>query len=370
MTIFHLPDLGEGLPDAEIHQWFVQVGDHIEADQPLVSMETAKALVDVPAPQAGKVLELFGQPGDVIATGSPLMRFEEDTDLVQDQGTVVGKLEEHTTATETMCVAGSAHASAQIRCTPKIRLLAKQHGLRLEEIVGSGPGGLITQQDIDAALQTHTEAFLEASYEPLKGVRRAMVKSMIASHEHIVPVTIYDEVDIHHWTEETDLTIELIKALVKACHAEPALNAWYHEAAMARQCFEDVHIGLAMDSEEGLFVPVLHDVAKKNDVQLRQTINQYKQALKDRSLPPDTFKGATLTLSNFGKFAGRFASPIIVPPMVAILAVGRKYLAPVVHHKQVIAHPVLPLSLTFDHRAVTGGEATRFLGALMQALQA
>lgn len=367
MTLFHLPDLGEGLPDAEIHQWYVNIGDHVEVDQPLVSMETAKAVVDVPAPQSGIVMELFGKPGDLIKTGAPLMRFEEDAKSA-DQGTVVGKLEEHGAVAESAFIIGGAQSSTvRIRVTPQVRLLAKQRQVDLHTLTGTGPNGLITRQDVEQAAANAQP--LEAGFEPLKGVRRAMLNNMVLAHQQVVPVTIYDEVDIHSWPLETDLTVRLLRAIVAASHTEPALNAWFDDKHVARKCFSEVNVGLAMDSEEGLFVPVLSDVAKQSDQALRLTIESYKRALHTRSLTPEQFKGATITLSNFGKFAGRYANPIIVPPTVAILGVGRSYEAPVAHQKQTAIHKLLPLSLTFDHRAVTGGEATRFLGALMISLR-
>ncbi len=365
MTIFHLPDLGEGLPDAEIHQWYIHVGDHIEVDQPLVSMETAKAVVDVPAPQTGIIMELYGKPGDIIKTGAPLIRFEAAAKTA-DQGTVVGKLEEHGAVAEsTFIIGGEQGSAARIRATPQMRLLAKKRQVDLHTVLGTGPNGLITAQDIELASTTHP---LPEGFEPLKGVRRAMLNNMVLSHQQVVPVTIYDEVDIHAWPEDTDLTVKLLRAIVEASRAEPALNAWFDEKHLARKCIPEVNVGLAMDNEEGLFVPVLTDVARQTDQTLRQTIETYKQALNARSLTPEQFKGATITLSNFGKFAGRFANPIIVPPTVAILGVGRSYDAAVAYDKKAVVHKLLPLSLTFDHRAVTGGEATRFLGALMNGM--
>jgi 2-oxoisovalerate dehydrogenase E2 component (dihydrolipoyl transacylase) len=365
MTIFHLPDLGEGLPDAEIHQWYVNVGDHIEIDQPLVSMETAKAVVDVPAPQSGVIMELYGQPGDIIKTGAPLIRFEAEAKAT-DQGTVVGKLEEHGAVAESTFIIGTHQSAARIRATPQIRLLAKKRQVDLHAVIGTGPNGLITAQDVEMASTTHP---LPEGFEPLKGVRRAMLNNMVLSHQQVVPVTIYDEVDIHAWPTDADLTVKLLRAMVEASRAEPALNAWFDDKHVARKCLSEINVGLAMDNEEGLFVPVLTDVANQTDQVLRQTIETYKQALHTRSLTPEQFKGATITLSNFGKFAGRFANPIIVPPTVAILGVGRSYDAAVADEKKAVIHKLLPLSLTFDHRAVTGGEATRFLGALMSALK-
>lgn len=368
MNIFNLPDLGEGLPDAEIHEWFVKEGDTVQADQPLVSMETAKAVVDVPCPQSGTITKLFGKPGDVIKTGEPLVGFAATETARADKGTVVGNLEESTDISEDNFSIGAGQSTAQrIKTTPAVRMLAKKLGVDLKALVGTGEHGVITREDVQAAASK--KAQLPEGYEALRGVRRAMLTSMVQSHQEVVPVSIFDEADIQAWTPQNDITVRLIKAIVYACGKEPALNAWFNTEHSARKCFTEVNLGLAMDSAEGLFVPVIHNAAKQNDTQLRDLINNYKKDVQDRTVAADNLKGATITLSNFGKFAGRFASPIIVPPMVAILAVGRLYEAAVVNQDKIERHRLLPLSLSFDHRAVTGGEATRFLGAVIESLQ-
>lgn len=367
MQIFNLPDLGEGLPDAEIHEWFVKEGDQVALDQPLASMETAKAVVDVPCPQSGKIVKLFGNPGDVIKTGDPLVGFEAEIIASRDQGTVVGHLEESLETSEDHFIIGSASARHRIKTTPAVRVLAKKLGIDLSTLQGSGEHGFITREDVQKA--SHHKSQPPEGFEPLRGARRAMMNSMVQSHQEVVPVSIFDEADIHHWQPKTDITVRLIQAIVTASKKEPALNAWFNTEHSARKCFDKVHLGLAMDTEEGLFVPVIHDAAAQSESELRNTINEIKQSVQNRSLPPEKLKGATITLSNFGKFSGRFASPIIVPPMVAILAVGRLYEAAVSVNGQIESHQILPLSLSFDHRAVTGGEATRFLGAIIQSLQ-
>lgn len=367
MSTFNLPDLGEGLPDAEIHEWFVKEGDTVTLDQPLVSMETAKAVVDVPCPQSGVIEKLFGKPGDVIKTGEPLVSFVSAQAKQTDKGTVVGNLEESTEISDDHFTIGTPSRQNN-KATPATRLLAKKLGIDLAAVKGSGDHGFITIQDV----QSHAakNAQIPEGFEPLRGVRRAMLHSMVQSHTEVVPVSIFDEADIHAWKPGTDITVRLIRAIVQASQAEPALNAWFDNKHSARQCFEQVHLGLAMDNEEGLFVPVIHDAGKQSDNQLRQTINEFKHSVANRSITSDKLKGATITLSNFGKFAGKFASPIIVPPMVSIIAVGKLYQGAVVNDSGTIeAHKLLPLSLSFDHRAVTGGEATRFLGAMIKALQ-
>ena len=365
MSIFKLPDLGEGLPDAEIHEWFVKVGDHVDADVPLVSMETAKAVVEVPSPQAGKIAILHGKAGDIIKTGEPLVTFEADQPRA-DQGTVVGNLEVSNVVSEDKFTIGSAQSSA-IKATPTIRHLAKKLNVNLQTLKGSGEHGVITRQDVEKAAQVQAQPL--EGYEPLHGVRRAMQHSMLKSHQEVVPVSIFDEVDIHHWPQDSDITVRLIKAIISGIQAEPALNVWFDTEHCARKIFTSVNLGLAMDTSEGLFVPVIHQAETMSDVQLRQKIDTFKHSVGDRTIPKEQLQGATITLSNFGKFSGKFASPIIVPPTVAILAVGRLFETVVHAEKEIQAHKMLPLSLSFDHRAVTGGEATRFLGAVMNALR-
>lgn len=367
MTIFKLPDLGEGLPDAEIHEWYVKEGDRVETDQPLVSMETAKAVVDVPAPQAGIISKLYGQAGDIIKTGDPLLAFESTATKAPDKGTVVGNLEESTESSEDNFRVGSAERSDNLRVTASARTLAKQWDIALEHIQGSGEHGVIQRSDVEKLISKENKTL--EGYEPLRGVRRSMLKVMVESHKEVVPVSIFDEADINSWDDKQDITVRLIRAIVAACKKEPALNGFFDGKSQSRKLIKEVHLGLAMDSADGLFVPVIRDAAQKSDAALREEINLYKQQVSDRSINPEHLKDASISLSNFGKFAGKFANPIIVPPMIAILAVGRLYEAAVSHQSKIESHRILPLSLSFDHRAVTGGEATRFLGAVIDSLQ-
>ncbi len=368
--VFLLPDLGEGLPDAEIYEWFIKPGDEVRAFQTIVSMETAKAVVDIPSPQDGVIHTLYGQPGDLIQTGAPLLSFVAQPHVnkkTDDAGTVVGHLEEHEDALLDDFIIGSPHPrKARPRATPSIKLLAQKMGLSLDVITPTGEHQMHTQHDLfEAARQPRTEGF-----EPLQGVRRAMCHTMISAQKNTVPVTIFDEADLHAWPNNSDITVRIIRAIEEATQKEPALNAWFDGKDHTRRCFEDLHLGIAMDHQDQLFVPVVTHVSTRSDEQLREMINTYKTAVMNRQLNAENSKGATFTLSNFGKFSGRFATPIIVPPMVAILAVGRLRQGVVVDHEgQIKAHPLLPLSLSFDHRAVTGSEATKCLAAIVQALQ-
>ncbi|MBS0358161.1 MAG: 2-oxo acid dehydrogenase subunit E2 [Proteobacteria bacterium] len=366
MTIFKLPDLGEGLPDAEIHEWYVKEGDVVKTDQPLVSMETAKAVVDVPAPQDGKITKLYGNPGDIIKTGSPLIEFEivKGSEPVRnDTGTVVGNIEVgHKPLAEK-----HSTTSSGARITPAIRALATKLKIDLASVKPTGPDGLITKADLEnATQQTKTET---ANSENIRGTRRVMVSAMANAHAQIVPVTIYDDADIHAWKDNHDFTVRLVKAITEACKAEPTLNAWFDGQHLTRTLHSHINLGLAVDTSDGLFVPVIHEADKLSPKELRASIESIKEKVQSRTIPPEDLKGATITLSNFGKFAGRYASPIIVPPTVAIIAAGRIREDVVAYQGQIVIHRVIPLSVTFDHRTVTGGEATRFLGTMIEALE-
>jgi len=380
MSIFKLPDLGEGLPDAEIHEWFAKEGETVKTDQLLVSMETAKAIVEVPAPQSGKIVKLYGKPGDIIKTGAPLVEFDSDDATLskQDKGTVVGNIESRDVTVEESFTIGAAATSptSKVKATPAVRALARRLQVDLNQIQASGNNGLITLDDVEQAaggasspaVATSTEP--PKGYEALHGARRSMAITMAKSHAEVVPVTIYDDADIFHWAQDSDITINLIQAMVIACSAEAALNAWYDTASMSCKLMTDINIGLAVDTGKALFVPVIKDTANKSAADLRAVVNKFKQGVRDRNIPQQDLHDATITLSNFGNFAGRYANPIIVPPTVAILGVGRIRDEVVAVNGKPAVHRILPLSLTFDHRAVTGGEATRFLGEMIKALQA
>ena len=380
MKIFKLPDLGEGLPDAIIREWYVKVGDEVKVDQPLAAMETAKALVDVPAPFSGKVEKSFGDPGDTIETGHPLVAFagtaEDDAEETKDAGTVVGAIEESETVLEEAAAGITSQkksGASRVKATPAIRMLAKQLGVDLNSIASSGRP--ISAEDVKQAaqMQTTTSAIpmteLDGKFTPLSNVRRAMVLSMTQSHREIVPVTLMDDADLYAWSDDQDITVRLIRAIQIGCEAVPMLNAYFDSQAMAYQLNENINVGMAVDTPEGLFVPVLKNVANCSDAELRTQINRFKEQAQTRSIPQQDLHGATTMLSNFGAFAGRYANPIIVPPMVSIIGVGRTRDAIVPDNGKPAVHRIIPLSITIDHRAVTGGEAARFLRVMIDSLQ-
>jgi len=204
--------------------------------------------------------------------------------------------------------------------------------------------------------------------EQLKGVRRNMARVMAEAHASVVPTTLCDDADLHAWQPGNDITVRLIRALVRACKAVPALNAWFDGNNLTRTLHPHVDVGIAVDTEEGLFVPALRNADVLDAAGLRAAINRLRDAVKNRSIAPEELRGYTISLSNFGVFAGRYATPVVVPPCVAIVAAGklRHELVPVMGGVE--THRLMPLSLTFDHRAATGGEAARFLKALLDDL--
>lgn len=367
MKIFKLPDLGEGLPDAIIREWYIKAGDQIEKDQPMVAMETAKALVDVPAPFSGKIEKLFGNANDTVETGHALIGFEGEADLSdikKDTGTVVGKIEQSEQVISELNISDN-----KINATPAIRALARKLNVDITKIKFSGDR--ITEQDIKNSVKTVKSA-LKDGFENLSGIKRAMILNMQRSHQDIVPVTLSDEADIHAWTKspvKQDTTVRIIRAIITACQKEPALNAHFDGENHSVKKFKEINLGLAVDVPHGLYVPVLKDVANKSDEEIRALVEKFKAQAQTKSIAQDDLHGATIVLSNFGTIAGRYANPIILPPTVAIVGVGRiaKSVVPD-ENNQPAVHRMVPLSMSVDHRAITGGEVARFLRALMDAL--
>ncbi len=394
MKQFNLPDVGEGLQEAEIVQWNVQVGDVVEADQIILIIETDKANVEIPSPYKGKITKLHGYPGDIIKVGNPLVEFDgedapKDT-AMEDAGTVVGKLETGAEMLENVSSGNRPTAVTKakiVRATPAVRAFATRMGVDINGIEGTGPKGTITKPDVEHAA---TNGLSPAKYlektiaqpsnavsksptfdgEPLKRARRSMALNMAKSHAEVAQVTLSDDADITHWSKETDLTARMVRAVVMACKAEPTLNVHYDHDSLSVKTFDEVNLGIAVDTPDGLYVPVLRNAGQIKPQQTREIIDRFKSKAKKKSFLQDDLKGATLILSNFGGIGGRYATPMVVPPMVCILGVGRSHTETDLVEGQPKQLKKLPLSLSFDHRAVTGGEGARFLSALIKDLQA
>jgi 2-oxoisovalerate dehydrogenase E2 component (dihydrolipoyl transacylase) len=392
MTTFHLPDLGEGLAEAEIVRWHVQPGDRIGVDQPLVAVETAKAVVEIPSPYSGVVRRLHGAAGEVIATGAPLVEFElespEETLPAAenhgraDSGTVVGSMptSEDELVENVLVGGGIGRANGATRAVPAARALAKRTGVNLAALSGSGRAGLITVDDVLAAMPFDArkpESRLPplpldgrvAREEKLRGLRRAMAQSMTSARDNVMNCTLCDDADLHHWRDGEDITTRLLRAIAAAAKAEPTLNAWFDGDQRVLHVLERVDVGMAVDSAEGLLVPVIRDVGGRGVQELRGDVDRLKRAARARTVTPEELRDFTFMLSNFGVFAGRYGTAVVVPPAVAILGCGRLSRDVVATQDGLEAHRRLPLSLSFDHRCVTGGEAARFLKALLEDLE-
>jgi len=362
VRIFTLPDLGEGLQEAEIVQWHVVPGETVAADRTMVSVETDKAIVEIPAPFSGRVEKLFGKPGEVVHVGAPLIGFEGHE---PDSGTVVGEIAPAGTA-PAVRAPPRAGAAAEVKATPAVRALARQRNVDLASVAPTGANGLVTAEDVERAAGAGTAADAPT---PLRGTRRAMARNMALAHAEVASVTIMDDADVEAWETGSALMPRLARALVAGCRAEPGLNAWYDKHTNSRRTFEAVHVGIAVDTPDGLIVPVLRDCEKRDLADLACALDDLARQTRERALAPAALRGATITLSNYGSIAGRYASPIVVPPAIAILGAGRlEPRAVVTADGHIAARRLLPLSLTFDHRAATGGEAGRFLNAVIADL--
>ncbi|MBS0432543.1 MAG: 2-oxo acid dehydrogenase subunit E2 [Proteobacteria bacterium] len=458
---FHLPDLGEGLPDATIVEWLVKEGGSVKLDAPLVSMETAKAVVEVPSPYTGKLLKQHGGAGDVIVTGAALAEFELDpnakqraenaagshhhapaptpvatttvpasdeggeieqtTEVREDEGTVVGAM----VSGNTVHVERAADVGG-VKAVPAVRALAKKLKVDLARVKATGAGGVVTLKDVkDAAASGSaslpspagrgaggegsvspqrlaaavpspgaarhplpagegTRSTLSQSGKPmrttppsvqatgqpeqLKGVRRNMARVMADAHAQVVPTTLVDDADLNQWLGKQDITARLIRAIVAACRTVPALNAWFDGKNLIRTLHPHVDLGIAVDTDDGLFVPALRNADMLDGAGLRAAIQRLRTQVEDRSIPSSELSGYTISLSNFGMFAGRYATPVVVPPCVAIVGAGKLTHDVVAVMGGIEVHRRMPISLTCDHRAATGGEAARFLKALLDDL--
>jgi 2-oxoisovalerate dehydrogenase E2 component (dihydrolipoyl transacylase) len=344
-------------------------------------------------PFSGTITALHAAAGDIVATGAPLIDFDSGTVV----GTMPGASEEALLETATPARPGDGRGS-RTRAVPVARALAKRLGVDLHGIAGSGTDGLVTLDDVllhinrggdhaaspggatgvPGRVAAETAAYVPSAdlmappgstAEPLRGARRAMAHSMSMSRDQVSGSTVCDDADIQAWTQHGDYMLRLMRAMVVACDAEPALNAWYDAALNARILMEHIDLAIAVDTPGGLLVPVLRDIRNRTPEELRGALAAHKDAAHRRSAKPEDFRNFTLTLSNFGTLAGRYGIPLVVPPAVAILGAGKVRRDAVVVADAVVAHRRMPLSLSFDHRCVSGGEACRFLAAVITDLE-
>ena len=392
MPAFLLPDLGEGLTEAEIVTWHVQTGDTVTVDQPIVEVETAKAVVEVPVPFAGRVTALHGQPGDVVAVGEPLLSVDtaESGHVLVGYGTSSGHRRRH------RAMRSSGDSSVLPRngrlpvASPLIRQLARSAGLDLATICGSGRGGLITRQDVDAAInaQAGPAAVPEPApavpepapavppaggviRSPIRGLRKSVADKLSRSRREIPEATVWVDVDATEMVrlraalnaDESAPKISLLALLsrftILALRRHPELNARIEgdEIVMG----PSVHLGFAAQTDRGLLVPVVRNAQAHTLEQLAVAVAERTRRARDGTLGPAELTGGTFTVNNYGVIGVDGSAAIINHPEVAILGIGRIIPRPWVVDGQVVPRQMTELTLAFDHRVCDGGTAGGFL---------
>jgi pyruvate dehydrogenase E2 component (dihydrolipoamide acetyltransferase) len=384
---FKLPDLGEGIAEAEIRKWLVKEGDAVAEHQSVVEVETDKAVVEIPSPRKGYVHKILKAEGEFAAVGEPLLSIAGEGELPalreEEQRprsvSVVGVLPEET-----------EEEPEAILATPAVRALAREKGASLEGIKGTGPRGSITKEDLLRNLEKKAGKAPEKPDEygsveriPIRGVRRTIARHLLKSHQMTVCVTGMEEVDVTElWKVRKREDGEgarrgvhltyfpfIVKAVQHALMEHPMLNAMVDEEGETIILKKYYNIGFAVDTPDGLIVPVIRNVEKKSIIDLAAELQDLAERARQRTVTLQELRGSTFTITNYGQFGGGFSTPIINYPDVAILGCGRIADRPWVVDGEIAVRKILPLSLTFDHRVTDGGDATRFLSRVAGYLE-
>ena len=434
---FKFPDVGEGITEGEIVKWKVKPGDTVKVDAVLAEVETDKAVVEIPSPKAGKIVKVFGKEGDVIKVGDTLVEIDETgkaevkeepaekpvptakpAEKAEKKGatpkevkkeaakvvevpkekvvekpkgaSVVGVLEEAPEEEEKV-TKKEHHEKKQIaKATPAARKLAKQRGVDLSTIKGSGPEGVITDKDLEGAKPTeaakpkHVRKYDMYGYverKPFKGLRKTIAKYMVESATTVAAVTHMDEADVTLlWNirQKEKLTAEkkgikltflpfIIKATIAGLKEHPTLNSELTEEEIILKKY--YNIGIAVDTGDGLIVPVIKGADDKSILQLAKEIEELATKTKERKVDPGDLKGGTFSITNWGSIGGRHGTPIIKYPECAILGIGRIYEKVVMIKGNITTRKILPISITFDHRITDGAEVARFANTVIQHLE-
>ena len=380
---FALPDVGEGLEEGEVVSWLVAPGETVARDQPLVEVQTDKALVELPSPVAGQVVSLGFSPGDIVKVGQILVVLEDG-------------------AAAAPVAPGRAEAApappGRAKAAPAVRKLAVERGIDLAAISGSGPGGRILAADVEAAATAPTGVpdrpvtavrnaglaelgggaggigWMEAGRHPLRGIRRVTAEAMSRSWCEIPHLTTLDEIDATGLLAARrsladagiDVTVGalLVAAVARGLRRYPVLNASLEagpeEGSGTIVVHPDVNVGLAVATADGLVVPVIRHADRRSLADLAAEVRRLTAAARNRKADLADLRGGTFTISNYGALGGRFATPIIRPPEVAIMGFGAIGPRPFVVDGEVRARPTLPWSLSCDHRLIDGDVATAF----------
>ena len=395
---FKFADLGEGIAEGEIVKWFVQEGVTVETDQILLEIETDKAIVPIPSPYAGKIKVIHGKEGDIIKVGDVLVEFSEESRLSEpsrkDHGSVVGMLEEAPEEATTPLKAPMEPAldKPRPRAIPSVRALARSKGIVLNQVTGSGPEGRIRKEDIlrysgrESQLTKPPDIISPPeSVEkiPFKGIRRSAARLVSESARKIPHVTFMDKADMTRLGEVREQEKKLvekqglkltylpfiIKSVIAGLKLYPYLNSSLDEDRQEILLKKYYHIGIAVDTPNGLMVFALKNADRKSILEIAKELNELGQKADSRTIDLKDLKGSTFTITNYGVIGGTYGTPIINYPEAAILGIGKIEDQPVVVNGEITIRKIAPLSLAFDHRLIDGANAGRFLNAVIEHLQ-
>ena len=372
--VFAMPDLGEGLEEGEIVSWLVAEGDDVTLNQPLVEVETAKATVEIPSPYAGAIVTLHGGAGDAVAVGAPLVTFRvagaPDGDETRDASEPAPAASREASPS----TASAPPASGRVAATPAVRKLAKDLGVDLATLRGTGPGGRISADDVQgAAAGDDAEApAAEGDRIPVSSVRRTIARRLeqAAAIPQVTTFRTVDATALEAVRRELDVSPlpVFVAVLCRTIGAHPLLNAsWSDDAILTHR---SVHVGIAVDTERGLIVPVVRDAGARSIADVSAEIRRLAEAARAGTLHPDDVSGATISVSNTGSYGSEAGTPLLNPPNAVTIALG--VIAPralVTEAGTVEARPACTISLTFDHRVLDGAAAGRALTDLVALLQ-
>ncbi|AGZ26446.1 MULTISPECIES: dihydrolipoamide acetyltransferase family protein [Staphylococcus] len=421
---FRLPDIGEGIHEGEIVKWFVKAGDTIEEDDVLAEVQNDKSVVEIPSPVSGTVEEVLVDEGTVAVVGDIIVKIDApDAEEMQFKGNhsddssseepkEEAAKEESASSQESQPAASTQDAEVDenrtIKAMPSVRKYARDNGVNIKAVTGSGKNGRITKEDIDAhlnggatqatsnesaastseetttaaATQSVPEGDFPETTEKIPAMRKAIAKAMVNSKHTAPHVTLMDEIDVQQlWDHRkkfkeiaaeqgTKLTFlpYVVKALVSALKKYPALNTSFNEEAGEIVHKHYWNIGIAADTDRGLLVPVVKHADRKSIFQISDEINELAVKARDGKLTSDEMKGATCTISNIGSAGGQWFTPVINHPEVAILGIGRIAQKPIVKDGEIVAAPVLALSLSFDHRQIDGATGQNAMNHIKRLL--
>lgn len=404
---FKLPDIGEGIHEGEIVKWFVKAGDKIEEDDVLCEVQNDKSVVEIPSPVAGTIEDVLVEEGTVAVVGDTIVKIDApDAEEMQfkgghdDESSNDSKEEVKEEAKEEAPQQAPANEDVdenkKVKAMPSVRKYARDNNVNIKAVNGTGKNGRITKEDVDAYLNGGGQAatteetaptaapagdFPETT-EKIPAMRKAIAKAMVNSKHTAPHVTLMDEIDVQElWDHRkkfkeiaaeqgTKLTFlpYVVKALVSALKKYPALNTSFNEEAGEVVHKHYWNIGIAADTERGLLVPVVKHADRKSIFQISDEINELAVKARDGKLTSEEMKGATCTISNIGSAGGQWFTPVINHPEVAILGIGRIAQKPIVKDGEIIAAPVLSLSLSFDHRQIDGATGQNAMNHIKRLL--